>query len=85
MLSADFVLFIALVYVAVLFTVAFLGDRRARGGRLGLLQSPLVYTLSISIYCTSWTFYGAVGSAARSGLEFPRSTSDRRWCSSAGG
>jgi len=42
MLSADFVLFIALVYVAVLFTVAFLGDRRARGGRLGLLQSPLV-------------------------------------------
>ena len=70
MLSADFVLFIALLYVAVLFAVAFLGDRRARSGRLGLLQSPLVYTLSISIYCTSWTFYGAVGSAARNGLEF---------------
>ena len=70
MLSSDFVLFIALLYVAVLFAVAFLGDRRARSGRLGLLQSPLVYTLSISIYCTSWTFYGAVGSAARNGLEF---------------
>ena len=70
MLSADLVLPIALLYVALLFAVAFVGDQRARAGRLGWLQSPVVYTLSISIYCTSWTFYGAVGSAARNGLEF---------------
>jgi len=70
MLSADVVLVTALLYVALLFGVAFVGDRRARSGRLGWLRSPLVYTLSISVYCTSWTFYGAVGSAARSGLEF---------------
>ncbi|MFA7666234.1 MAG: sensor histidine kinase [Burkholderiaceae bacterium] len=70
MLSANVVLVTALLYVALLFTVAFLGDRRSRNGRPGWLQSPVVYTLSISIYCTSWTFYGAVGSAARSGLEF---------------
>ncbi len=70
MLSANLVLTIALMYVALLFAVAFVGDRRARTGRLGWLQSPLVYTLSISVYCTSWTFYGAVGSAARNGLEF---------------
>ncbi|MCO5105824.1 MAG: sensor histidine kinase [Burkholderiaceae bacterium] len=70
MLSANLVLAIALLYVALLFAVAFAGDRRARMGRLGWLQSPLVYTLSISVYCTSWTFYGAVGSAARNGLEF---------------
>ncbi len=70
MLSTNFVLFIALAYVALLFAVAFHGDRRARAGRLGWLQSPVVYTLSISVYCTSWTFYGAVGSAARNGLEF---------------
>ena len=32
---------------------------------------PVVYTrLSLSIYCTAWTFYGAVGYAARSGLEY---------------
>ena len=30
----------------------------------------MVYTLSLSIYCTAWTFYGAVGNAARNGLEF---------------
>lgn len=70
MLSANVVLITALLYVALLFAVAFFGDRRARSGQLGWLKSPLVYTLSISIYCTSWTFYGAVGSAARDGLEF---------------
>ncbi len=59
-----------LVYVLMLFTVAFVVERRARAGRLGWLRSPVVYTLSLSIYCTAWTFYGAVGYAARSGLEF---------------
>jgi len=70
MLSQQLVLLTALAYVAVLFAVAFFGDRQAGKGRSGFLQSPLVYTLSLSIYCTSWTFYGAVGSAARNGLEF---------------
>ncbi|HTN67394.1 MAG TPA: ATP-binding protein [Burkholderiaceae bacterium] len=70
MLAANAVLFISLVYVALLFTVAFVGDRRARRGNPGWLQSPVIYTLSISLYCTSWTFYGAVGSAARNGIEF---------------
>src|SRR5690349_17623116 len=70
MISPDLVFFISLLYVVVLFAVAFSGDRRARTGRHGWLRSPLVYTLSISVYCSSWTFYGAVGSAARNGLEF---------------
>ncbi|WP_332813042.1 sensor histidine kinase [Ramlibacter sp.] len=70
MLSGNLILATALLYVAVLFGVAFLGDSRARQGQLGWLQSPVTYTLSISIYCTSWTFYGAVGSAARNGLEY---------------
>ena len=53
-----------LAYVIFLFSVAFLVERRAGMGRLGWLRSPLVYTLSLSIYCTAWTFYGAVGYAA---------------------
>lgn len=61
---------VCLVYVMVLFGVAFFAERRARRGRLGWLRTPMVYTLSLSIYCTAWTFYGAVGYAARSGLEF---------------
>ncbi len=68
--AVEIPLIVSLAYVALLFAVAFLGDRRARQGRTGWLRSSGVYTLSISIYCTSWTFYGAVGSAARNGLEF---------------
>ena len=70
MLSADFVIATAVGYVGLLFVLAYLGDRRARTNTKSFLHSPAVYTLSISVYCTSWTFYGAVGNAARSGLEF---------------
>ncbi|MEL6265823.1 MAG: sodium:solute symporter, partial [Pseudomonadota bacterium] len=69
MLSQDLLLGVALAYVLLLFLVAFSADRH--GVRRGSwLSSPLVYTLSLSVYCTAWTFYGAVGLAARSGLEF---------------
>lgn len=61
---------ICLAYVALLFIVAAWAEAQARAGRAGFLRSPLIYPLSLSIYCTAWTFYGAVGYAARSGLEF---------------
>jgi Na+/proline symporter/nitrogen-specific signal transduction histidine kinase len=70
MLPVKLVVLVCLAYVLLLFSVAFAGDRKASRGPSGWLASPLVYTLSISIYCTSWTFFGAVGSAARSGAEF---------------
>ncbi len=61
---------IALLYVTFLFVVAFWAERRAAVGKTAWLYSPWIYTLSLSVYCTAWTFYGAVGYAARSGLEF---------------
>ncbi len=70
MLSPDFVILTAVGYVGLLFLLAYLSDARAKSGSVGFLRSPIVYTLSISVYCTSWTFYGAVGTAARNGLEF---------------
>lgn len=71
MVSLNQLIGVCLVYVAGLFLVAFLAERAAIRGRGDwLLRSPLVYTLSLSIYCTAWTFYGAVGYAARSGMEF---------------
>ena len=54
-------------YVCLLFAVAYAGDQRAPvGSRL----RPLVYALALAVYCSSWTFYGAVGTAAREGLAF---------------
>src|SRR6056297_1142856 len=70
MLSFNLLVAICLVYVAFLFFIAFAAERQAATGERPWLRSPLVYTLSLSIYCTAWTFYGAVGYAARSGLEF---------------
>ena len=69
-LSANLVIAAGITYVGLLFVIAYLGDRRARTGNGSFLKSPFVYTLAISVYCTSWTFYGAVGSAARSGVEY---------------
>lgn len=66
----DILVIVCLVYVIGLFCVAFLAERRAARGQLRFLRGPWVYTLSLSIYCTAWTFFGAVGYAARSGLEF---------------
>ncbi len=70
MIGINVLVAVCLTYVAFLFAIAFVAEKRARQGAGGWLRSPLVYTLSLSIYCTAWTFYGAVGYAVRSGLEF---------------
>ena len=70
MISFNLLVAVALIYVAFLFLIAFVAERRAAQGKTDWLRSPVIYTLSLSIYCTAWTFYGAVGYAARSGLEF---------------
>ncbi len=70
MLPFNGLVIVCIAYVAVLFALAFAAERMAARGKGGWLRSPVVYTLSLSVYCTAWTFYGAVGYAARSGLEF---------------
>ncbi|MWD28821.1 sodium:solute symporter [Aquicoccus sp. SCR17] len=70
MTSLNLLIAVCLCYVVFLFLVAWLAERAALKGRGGWLRSPWVYTLSLSIYCTAWTFYGAVGYAARSGMEY---------------
>lgn len=70
MLSFDGLVVVCVLYVVGLFAIAFLAEKATRDGRARWLNSPITYTLSLSIYATAWTFYGAVGSAARSGLEY---------------
>jgi len=69
-LSPALVLFVGVAYLAGLFVIAWAGDRAAERGRWPIIDSPVVYTLSLAVYCTAWTFYGAVGSAVRNGLEY---------------
>jgi len=69
MLGSWAVLAFSLGYVGFLFAVAYYGDRVAeRRGRSS--SRPVVYALSLAVYCTSWTFYGSVGLAARTGYNF---------------
>lgn len=70
MLSSKVVVIITGAYLGGLFLLAYISEIRARRGSARFVSSSLVYTLSLAVYCTSWTFYGAVGSAARNGLEY---------------
>jgi Na+/proline symporter/signal transduction histidine kinase len=63
------IILLAFAYVGGLFALAWYADRtfRARkedGGR------PVIYALSLAVYCTSWTFFGSVGFAASTGYAF---------------
>ena len=69
MLVEPAVLALSLAYLGLLFAVAYFGDRHMRDWSRSAV-APAVYGLSLAIYCTSWTFYGAVGRAATSGTDF---------------
>ncbi len=69
MFSAWSLFLLALAALGVLFLVAWAGERRPLGREHPRLRGAL-YALSLAVYCTSWTFYGAVGSAATTGWGF---------------
>src|SRR5215510_13055667 len=55
-------------YIGLLFLVASHGDRLSPLKRSR--ASALIYPLSLAIYCTSWTFFGSVGNASRTSIDF---------------
>lgn len=62
-------IFIAIGYISLLFWLATKGDRQQSSAQ-HLARHPWVYGLSLAIYCRTWTFYGAVGTAANAGWQF---------------
>jgi len=60
----------ALVYLLMLFAIAAYGDRIAARRARQNKSRPIIYALSLAVYCTSWTYFGGVGLAASRGLEF---------------
>ena len=69
MFSQSFVILVAFGYLSLLFAIAYYGDRRRAIGR-SIITNPYIYTLSLAVYCTSWTFFGSVGRAATQGMTF---------------
>lgn len=68
-MNMGLVIGVSLCYLLVLFGIAYWGDKRSDQGR-SVINNPLVYSLSIAVYCTSWTFYGSVGLAAQGGIHY---------------
>jgi Na+/proline symporter/nitrogen-specific signal transduction histidine kinase len=58
-----------LAYLAILFGVANYAQHTILHKR-NIINHPMVYALSMGVYCTAWTFYGSVGRAAASGIDF---------------
>ncbi len=58
---------VSLMYLGVLFFIAWYGDKKTTW--LARWR-PWIYSLSIAVYCTSWTFYGTVGQASQDTWSF---------------
>ena len=69
MLQSWMIFSFGLAYLGGLFAVATWGDRPANR-RMPGSPRPFIYALSLGVYCTSWTYFGSVGIASRSGLDF---------------
>ncbi|MFC3161544.1 Na+/proline symporter [Chryseobacterium arachidis] len=65
---SSFALFIVvLIYLALLFLVAHLAEKKKSKF---WINNPYIYALSLAVYCTAWTYYGSIGVAATSGLNY---------------
>ena len=57
-----------LVWLGLLFAAALVGERSPERFRRFW---PVVYSLSLAVYCTAWTFYGTTTQTVRSGWPLP--------------
>lgn len=60
---------VALLYAFLLFLFASWTERSAKSKIKRRLRPP-AYALALAVYCTSWTYYGAVGSAVADGWSY---------------
>src|SRR5215475_7476445 len=69
MLHGPTIILLSFAYLGLLFAIAYYADQRADAGR-SVIASPYIYSLSLAVYATAWTFYGSVGRAASDGVGF---------------
>ncbi|GAB4156451.1 MAG: ATP-binding protein [Winogradskyella sp.] len=65
---SNYILFLIIVtYLAALFFIAYIAEKNSKSK---WVNNSVVYTLSLAVYCTAWTYYGSIGIAANSGVNF---------------
>ncbi|MDM3869923.1 PAS domain-containing hybrid sensor histidine kinase/response regulator [Porticoccus sp. W117] len=67
MTTQSFLLLLALSYMVLLVSIAWWAERRT--GWFSRLH-PYIYSLTLAVYCSSWTYFGAVGTAAQHTWEY---------------
>lgn len=58
---------ILVVYVSILFYIAHWSEKRSHSK---WTNNAYIYSFSLAVYCTAWTYYGSIGMAASSGLSY---------------
>ncbi|MFC5682557.1 ATP-binding protein [Flavobacterium sp. MAHUQ-51] len=66
-MSSIGLLLILSIYVVILFYIAHWSEKRSRSK---WTNNPYIYSFSLAVYCTAWTYYGSIGLAAKSGLDY---------------
>ena len=66
-MNSVFLLIVLSLYLAILFYIAHWAEKNNDSK---WTNNPYVYSLSLAVYCTAWTYYGSVGVAADNGLNF---------------
>lgn len=69
MISPEVIAIITLLYCGLVFWIAFYAEKRQEQGR-SLTNNVYVYSASLTVYVTALSFYGGVGRAATSGLDY---------------
>lgn len=68
-MTPSLLLLAVFAYIVLLFGLARWGDRQ-KFVEGSITRSPIIYALALGVYCTSWTFYGLVGTASEEGWNF---------------
>ncbi|MFI0490492.1 ATP-binding protein [Flavobacterium sp.] len=66
-MSSIGLLAILVIYLSILFYIAHWAEKRSHSK---WTNNPYIYSFSLAVYCTAWTYYGSIGLAANSGLSY---------------
>ena len=66
-MSSPLLFLLVILYLGLLFFIAFWAEKKKSHF---WINNPYIYSLSLAVYCSAWTYYGSIGVASNQGLEY---------------
>ena len=66
-MSSPLLFLLVILYLGLLFFIAFRAEKKKSSF---WVNNPYIYSLSLAVYCSAWTYYGSIGVASNQGLEY---------------